>query len=347
MKSLKIAFPIAALLVGSACGGAGSIELDAIGTLSMAEDELTIRVAAVADKYDDRPLGFVSDANLQSFRGGLLQVHIDAGKPMRRILDGTIGVKASGSGEAELRGDFTSVDGVELTGGIGIIVTFPAESWNGAEWRTDGGSSGTMPGTFSKSAPLGGKGCRVEFARNDGRKVAFEFPEGVEMSAFDDRRQRGIGISLRMMARQGANVERGGRVGFSCKVVREGGLDVRCARMIEAVPGEDWIPFKNLLDIEKGSALDFSGMGFQDAPAGKYGWLKAVGGHFEFERKPGVAQRFYGVNLVVDAVCPEKSLADTLVTRLVRLGYNTIRIHHHEKPILQKNGRAGPIFQLV
>ena len=344
MKSLKIAFPIAALLVGSACGGAGSIELDAIGSFSMAEDELTIRVAAVADKYDDRPLGFVSDANLQSFRGGLLQVHIDAGKPLRRILDGTIGITASDKDSAALNGDFASVDGVELTGGIGIVVTFPAESWNGAEWRTDGGSSGTMPGTFSKSAPLGGKGRRVEFARNDGRKVAFEFPEGVEMSAFDDRRQRGIGISLRMMVNPGATVERGGRVGFSCKVVREGGLAVRCAKIIEAVPGDDWIPFKNLLDIEKGSALDFSGMGFQDAPAGKYGWLKAVGGHFEFERKPGVARRFYGVNLVVDAVCPEKSLADALVTRLVRLGYNTIRIHHHEKPILKKNGRAGIVF---
>ena len=334
----------AALLAGSVFGGVGSIELDAIGTLSMAEDDLTIRVAAMAGKYDDRPLGFVSDANCQSFRNGLLPVHIDAGKPMRRILHGAIGVKASVNGAAEVCGDFTSAEGVELTGGIGIVVTFPAETWNGAAWRTDDSSAGTMPGTFSKSAPLFGKGRHVEFVRKDGRKVAFEFPEEAEISAFDDRRQRGIGISLRMMIRIGANIGRGERVGFSCKVVREGGLDVRRAKIIEAVPGDDWIPFSNLLDIEKGSALDFSGMGFQDAPAGKYGWLKAVGGHFEFERKPGVAQRFYGVNLVADAVCPEKEMAETLVARLVRLGCNTIRIHHHEKPILQKNGRAGIAF---
>ena len=177
MKSLKIVFQVAALLAGSACRGGGSIELDAIGSLSMAEDDLTVRVAAVADKYDDRPLAFVSDPNGQSFRDGLLPVHIDAGKPLCRILDGTIGITASDKDSAALNGDFASVDGVELTGGIGIVVTFPAESWNGAEWRTDGGSSGTMPGTFSKSPPLGGKGRRVEFARKDGRKVAFEFPD--------------------------------------------------------------------------------------------------------------------------------------------------------------------------
>jgi hypothetical protein len=43
-------------------------------------------------------------------------------------------------------------------------------------------------------------------------------------------------------------------------------------------------------------------------------------------------------------VCPEKKRAHAHVTRLVGLGYNSIRIHHHEKPILKKNGRAGIEF---
>ena len=62
--------------------------------------------------------------------------------------------------------------------------------------------------------------------------------------------------------------------------------------------GKEWIPLDYCRDIEPGSALDFSGMGFADAPAGKYGWLKNAGGRFEFEKLPGKGQRFYGVNLV-------------------------------------------------
>ena len=46
-------------------------------------------------------------------------------------------------------------------------------------------------------------------------------------------------------------------------------------------------------------AADFSGWRLQDAPAGKYGWLKRAGGHFEFEgRSVGERVKFYGVNLV-------------------------------------------------
>ena len=343
-RCFATASTVAALLAGSAFGGAGSIELDALGALSMAEDDLTIRAAVMAEKYGDRPLCFVSDSNLQSFSDGLLPVNVSAEKPTRKILEGTIGVKPSGESAAALSGDFVSAEEMELTGGIGIVATFPAEFWSGAEWRTDGGLAGILPGTFSRSAPLSCKGRRVEFARKDGKKVVFEFSEEAGIFAFDDRRQRGIGLSLGMMTRPGTVLPAGASVKFSCKVVREGGLNVRCATIEEAVPGEEWIPIVNSLDIEKGSALDFSGMGFLDAPAGKHGWLKAVGGHFEFERRPGVAQRFYGVNLVLDAVCPEKRVTDALVTRLARLGYNTIRIHQQEKATLRKNGRVGIVF---
>ncbi|MBR0055707.1 MAG: hypothetical protein IJP66_00100 [Kiritimatiellae bacterium] len=98
----------------------------------------------------------------------------------------------------------------------------------------------------------------------------------------------------------------------------------------EIKAGEEWVPIAVHRDIEPGSALDFSQMGFADAPAGKHGWLRNVGGHFEFEALPGKAQRFYGVNLVGTANFPDHALADRLVTRFRRLGYNAIRIHHHD-----------------
>lgn len=94
--------------------------------------------------------------------------------------------------------------------------------------------------------------------------------------------------------------------------------------------GPQWVRLTNHKDILPGSALDFSQLHLQHAPAGKYGWLKAQGGTFEFERKPGKPCRFYGVNLCFSANYPTHEVADLLTDRLVRLGYNSIRIHHHD-----------------
>lgn len=94
--------------------------------------------------------------------------------------------------------------------------------------------------------------------------------------------------------------------------------------------GPQWVRLTNRKDILPGSALDFSQLHLQHAPAGKYGWLKARGGTFEFERKPGKPCRFYGVNLCFSANYPTHEVADQLIDRLVRLGYNSIRIHHHD-----------------
>lgn len=95
-------------------------------------------------------------------------------------------------------------------------------------------------------------------------------------------------------------------------------------------PGAEWIPVETRRDIEAGSALDFSNMGLQDTPAGKFGWLRNAGGHFEFEGRPGVPVRFCGGNVCQTACFPDHGLADTLATRFRRLGWNAIRIHHHD-----------------
>ena len=109
-----------------------------------------------------------------------------------------------------------------------------------------------------------------------------------------------------------------------------GGLALRLARPITIAEGDDWVRLDFQRDVEPGSALDFSDQRLQDAPAGKHGWLKAVDGHFEFEGLPGVEQRFYGVNLCFSANYPDHDVADRLVDRLVRSGYNALRVHHHD-----------------
>ena len=99
---------------------------------------------------------------------------------------------------------------------------------------------------------------------------------------------------------------------------------------VKVEEGPQWVRLRNHKDIVKGSALDFTSQKLQEAPAGRYGWLKAQDGSFEFEKRPGRPCRFYGVNLCFTANYPTHEVADQLTDRLVRLGYNTIRIHHHD-----------------
>lgn len=100
--------------------------------------------------------------------------------------------------------------------------------------------------------------------------------------------------------------------------------------------GADWIPLRAELEIEPGSALDFSAMGFVEAPAGKHGRVIArPDGQFAFADAPDRAQRFYGVNLCFGAHYVTKEEADRLAERLVRLGYNALRIHHYERDLTQ------------
>lgn len=130
----------------------------------------------------------------------------------------------------------------------------------------------------------------------------------------------------------------------------KGILPPRSLRVVDAVRpvhgavvierGEAWLPFEYRKDVAPGSALDLSTMGFVDAPAGKHGPPKVVDGHFVFERLPDVKQRFYGVNICGEMVAPSHEQADLLVSRLVKAGYNSVRVHHHDS-VLCRNSPDG------
>ena len=110
-----------------------------------------------------------------------------------------------------------------------------------------------------------------------------------------------------------------------------GGGAVATAEGVQTVTeGPDWVALDYVRDIVPGSALDFSGQGLHDAPAGKYGWLVSRNGHAEFDGRPGVPARFYGVNLCNSANYLSDDEIERVTDRLVRLGYNAVRIHHHD-----------------
>lgn len=93
----------------------------------------------------------------------------------------------------------------------------------------------------------------------------------------------------------------------------------------------EWRPVEYPRDVEKGSVLDFSVLGLQDAPAGKYGYLtKDEEGHFVFEKRPSVPVRFYGTNLCYMGNFFSKENAEKLADRLAANGFNTVRFHHYD-----------------
>lgn len=82
--------------------------------------------------------------------------------------------------------------------------------------------------------------------------------------------------------------------------------------------GVEWIPLRAELDIEPGSALDFSSMGFTEAPAGRHGRVIArADGQFAFADSPDQPRRFYGVNLCFGAHYLSHSESDLFVSRPV------------------------------
>ena len=107
-------------------------------------------------------------------------------------------------------------------------------------------------------------------------------------------------------------------------------ISVSIASKYEIGGGTSWIPVDFYQSVKKGSALDFSEIGFIDGPAGKHGWLKNVGGHFSFEDDLNKKVRFYGLNLCFSVNYPTHEQAEELSERFARMGYNAVRIHHHD-----------------
>lgn len=99
--------------------------------------------------------------------------------------------------------------------------------------------------------------------------------------------------------------------------------------------GECWIPFHDSRTIEVGSALDFSML--VEAPAGKYGHITIRDGHFYWEKAPEKRARFFGTNLCFTANFPSHDVADALADYLVRMGYNSVRLHHYDRGLIDPN----------
>ena len=164
--------------------------------------------------------------------------------------------------------------------------------------------------------------------------LALEFPEPQKILVQDNVRWGSQNISLRILF--ASDKVEAGREYAVRAVFRTPGapLSLTIPQPVRAEAGEDWIPCPPPASgtdwIAPGSALDFSGVVPHHEPAGKFGRVMSVGDHFEFENRPGETVRFCGVNLVHGANVPAPEYADRFAANLARMGFNSVRIHHHE-----------------
>ena len=232
-------------------------------------------------------------------------------------------------GQVKITYAFTPVADATLVV-LACSFTQPAAEVTGRPWKTP-----RRQGTFKRPANggitvMGGKGTEVSVAFGaTGRLLTFvaDREQGI---AIQDNWRWGDTYALRLGTLGQKTWKKGETQTYAFTVSADEPLVAKSLAPTVIARGPDWIPLTYRKEIEAGSALDFSHWGFTDAPAGKYGWLKNVGGHFEFEDRPGRPVRLYGVNLCGTANFPFHEEAEMMVTRFKRLGYNAIRFHHHD-----------------
>ncbi len=115
---------------------------------------------------------------------------------------------------------------------------------------------------------------------------------------------------------------------------------------VQVVANGQWRPLEFTKEIVEGSPLDFSR--YVEAPAGKYGSIIArPDGTLAFEKAPDKRVRLFGANLCFTASYLEKAEADRLARTFRMLGYNTVRIHHHDTELLDPKANDSLTFDPV
>jgi hypothetical protein len=223
---------------------------------------------------------------------------------------------------------------------LAISSEFSVPALAGGTWRVDD-ARGVFPALLGEAQLFAGEGRALIITQADGRVISLSFPTPTPLLIQDNRRWGGGSFTLRVGRQAGRLAAREGYT-LAMTIAVPGGL--RCRRDLPVVlaADADWVPLATELDIVPGSALDLSGLGLTEAPCGAHGRVIATAdGHFAYAGDPGTPRRFYGVNLCFSAQYLAKDQVDRLLDRLVRLGYNCVRIHHYEFALTKPEWKPG------
>ncbi len=210
-------------------------------------------------------------------------------------------------------------------------------------------------GAFDAGSPLEGDCAELEVAFADGKtqtvKISAENSGPMRHSKSSDNpnviwTSKAGGKTYTLFATK-ADLDRPNPVSATIKNLSNSDWKIAAASVcpvpvpVERLKGafvtqsRDYAPFEPSKTIAKGSAIDFSWL--LDAPAGKYGFAYAKGGEIFFEKSPGKPARFYGNNLCFQANYPDRENAEKLADLFAATGYNILRIHHYDDPLIDKS----------
>ena len=251
----------------------------------------------------------------------------------RGTIRGQARFEAAPAGAIEARYTFTPERDIALNA-LYVGVTLPSDGWAGGTWTSDE-QQGALPRERGALTVVSRTARALSVASADGReRLAFTFPEPTAVMIQDDR-QWGPTFSVRIGGLSPRTYQAGEPFDVRFTLAAHEPQRLLFDEPLTIQAGPEWVPLKHEADILAGSALDFTRLGLTDAPAGRHGRVVAKGPHFEFERKPGVPQRFYGVNLCFSANYLEPADAARLAGRLARIGYNALRLHHHDGGLVE------------
>lgn len=217
-----------------------------------------------------------------------------------------------------------------------VTIDFPESELAGRDYVCDG-QPGKFPAKLGAVQLLDKRIRTLSVSTRTGEQIQIEFSAPTKVLLQDDRRwSPGFSVRIGESRNPQAPVTPDVPVRVAFSVLRPSGLSLDYDAPVVLAAGADWIPLDYHPEIEAGTALDFSRQGQLDAPAGKHGRVLArADGTFAFAQMPDRPRRFYGVNLCSTAQYLEHDQADRLAERLVRMGYNAVRIHHYESLLVR------------
>lgn len=286
--------------------------------------------------YDSKWAQASALADMNAPAGAIRPLRIKT--PSGVVLAGEVAFDAPKPGTVRVRYAFTPEADVQLNA-LHVTAVFPIEALAGKPWKA-GEKEGSFPKEFGEVHLTSGEVTRLQLELAHGRKLTLDFDAPTAV-LLQDNRKWGPQFVVRI-GPQGtaANLKKGVKTAFGFTLSTTEAIAFSQDGPVTITAGAEWIPLNLELDIEAGSALDFSKLGFHDAPAGKHGRVIATPeGHFAFEKEPAKPQRFYGANFCFGAQYLEKDQCAKLAERLMRLGYNTVRLHHYEGELI--SGQAN------
>ncbi len=223
---------------------------------------------------------------------------------------------------------------------LNVTMTIPSPLLAGGQFAADG-KKGTVPVMYKEAQVYAAPTQSLKIIPPGASALRLDFSTPAHVLLQDDR-QWGEMFSVRIGPSNMPGTWPAGKTMTLAFVLgAENGMRIEEDKPVTITAGAEWLPLEVDLDVEAGSALDFSQAIPRHAPAGRYGRVIATRqGKFAFEKR-ATPSRFYGVNFCFSAQYLPHELADRLAERLARLGYNAVRIHHYESELVER-GPGGP-----